>query len=146
MKKTNKCRKSGSLKNCQICKKSFVDRTFNQNKKFCCIHCRNMSHKEKKKQVLKDWRNKNYEKYKAQWTRNNRKNKERHKLRRKRIIEQLGGRCVICGFDTKVHLHHKIQRCQGGGDKLENLVLLCPNHHEMLHRGMISPKSLILLI
>ncbi len=123
---------------CMICKLFFIDTTYNHNKKFCSISCRNKSHREYVKQALKDWRNKNYEKFKAQWTRSNNKNKERHKLRRKRLVEELGGKCVICGFDKNLHLHHKIPLSEGGTNKPENLVPLCPNHHVAIHRSDIK--------
>ena len=40
-------------------------------------------------------------------------------------------RCVICGFDKVVDLHHLDQDKTNNYEK--NLIGLCPNHHKMLH-------------
>jgi predicted nucleic acid-binding Zn ribbon protein len=51
-------------------------------------------------------------------------------------------RCRICGFDTMVEVHHIIPRRHKGPDTLDNLITLCPNHHTMADRGMISVEEL----
>ncbi len=38
--------------------------------------------------------------------------------------------------ETSIHVHHIIERCQGGGDGLNNLVMLHPNCHRQ-----VSTKS-----
>jgi 5-methylcytosine-specific restriction endonuclease McrA len=55
-------------------------------------------------------------------------------------------RCRICGFDTLVEVHHIIPRRQGGPDMLDNLITLCPNHHTMADRGLISVEELRALL
>lgn len=50
-------------------------------------------------------------------------------------------KCVICGFSTVTHLHHIIPVSEGGLSKNDNLVYLCPNHHEIVHKGLISKKE-----
>ncbi|MCK5355482.1 MAG: group II intron reverse transcriptase/maturase, partial [Methyloprofundus sp.] len=59
----------------------------------------------------------------------------RSKLRR--IWRQQKGLCPMCrqGFkgETSIHVHHIIERCQGGGDGLNNLVMLHPNCHRQVH-------------
>ena len=45
----------------------------------------------------------------------------------KRITQQ----CVICGFDKFVALHHLDYNRKN--NSVDNLVGLCPNHHQMLH-------------
>lgn len=46
-------------------------------------------------------------------------------------------RCVICNQlitkETGWHIHHIVERVNGGSDKLSNLVLLHPNCHRQLH-------------
>ncbi len=46
-------------------------------------------------------------------------------------------RCPCCKQfitqDTGWNIHHVVERCKGGSDKLDNLVLLHPNCHRMLH-------------
>jgi len=39
--------------------------------------------------------------------------------------------CVICGFDKIVVVHHMNE--DHSDNRPENLVPLCPNHHEMFH-------------
>lgn len=43
--------------------------------------------------------------------------------------------CVICGFEFS-DVHHR--RGKAAGDGPDNLVSLCPNHHRMLHMGLLS--------
>ncbi|MGE0634116.1 MAG: HNH endonuclease signature motif containing protein [Pseudobdellovibrionaceae bacterium] len=38
-----------------------------------------------------------------------------------------------CSQRRHLDIHHIIQASQGGGDKLENLTLLCSGHHKMIH-------------
>lgn len=40
-------------------------------------------------------------------------------------------KCVICGFDKIVAIHHIDENKQNNDPK--NLIPLCPNHHEMVH-------------
>jgi len=53
-----------------------------------------------------------------------------------------GGKCVICGFSHVVTVHHIIPKRSGGGSKLTNLVTLCPNHHYMVHAGILKTDEL----
>ena len=50
------------------------------------------------------------------------------------------GYCPVCGQgfkgDTAIHAHHLIERCKGGSDNLDNLVLLHPNCHRQVHHLM----------
>lgn len=55
----------------------------------------------------------------------------------KRIYE---GKCQICGsvpyngeYGNITEAHHIKWLCRGGSDTLDNLVLLCPNHHAAMH-------------
>lgn len=45
--------------------------------------------------------------------------------------KKLTEKCVVCGFDKIVALHHLDQNKKN--NSRENLVGLCPNHHAMLH-------------
>jgi len=40
-------------------------------------------------------------------------------------------KCVVCGFDKIVTVHHIDENKKN--NKPENLIPLCPNHHEMIH-------------
>jgi predicted restriction endonuclease len=57
-----------------------------------------------------------------------------------------GACCRICGFATLVEVHHIIPRRQRGPDTLDNLITLCPNHHTMADRGLISVEELRALL
>jgi len=58
-----------------------------------------------------------------------------------KLIELYLGRCQVCLFDSRgvysvdtAEAHHIIYRSRGGLDEIENLVLVCPNHHTLIHR------------
>lgn len=51
-------------------------------------------------------------------------------------------RCVICGFDVVVNVHHITPRSEGGTDDVSNLITLCPNHHAMADQNIISVEHL----
>ena len=64
--------------------------------------------------------------------------------RNRQLVAELNefylGRCQMCGFDSptvynaeSAEGHHIIYRSRGGPDVMENLVLLCPNHHTVIH-------------
>ena len=50
------------------------------------------------------------------------------------------GRCPVCHQDIEDdwHIHHIIERSQGGGDNDENLVLLHPDCHRQVHSQKIT--------
>ena len=61
------------------------------------------------------------------------------------LVEQLrdlyAGECQICGWAPRrnygtelCEAHHVRWLSRGGDDSLENLVLICPNHHPAIHR------------
>jgi len=52
-------------------------------------------------------------------------------------------RCIICGWDVIVEVHHIAAKSEGGTNDPINLAVLCPNHHRMAQRGMI-PKDVLL--
>lgn len=67
-------------------------------------------------------------------------------LRNRQFVEELqmlyAGRCQICQWDplsiygfNLCHAHHIQWLSRGGADGLENMMLVCPNHHGAIHRG-----------
>lgn len=54
---------------------------------------------------------------------------------RQTLISERGQKCNRCPFDFAeiLHVHHVIERCNGGTDDHDNLELLCPNCHTMHH-------------
>lgn len=53
-----------------------------------------------------------------------------------------GYRCLICGFDLATDIHHITPRHLDGTDEYSNLVTLCPNHHKLADKGIISVEHL----
>jgi 5-methylcytosine-specific restriction protein A len=64
--------------------------------------------------------------------------------RNRRLAEDLRaryrGRCQLCAFDPEVlygrgicEAHHIVYLSRGGDDAIENMLLVCPNHHEAIH-------------
>src|SRR5207244_29369 len=69
---------------------------------------------------------------------------QRSYSRNRAFVEQLHrlykGRCQLCGFDPELLYgvrafcgHHIVYLSRGGTDEIENLMLVCPNHHEAIH-------------
>ncbi len=58
-------------------------------------------------------------------------------------FSRFGKRCMVCGFDVIVAVHHIQLRSNGGTNDLTNLIVLCPNHHAMAHAHLISIDELI---
>ncbi|GIV98814.1 HNH endonuclease [Roseiflexus sp.] len=54
---------------------------------------------------------------------------------KQQIFELYGSRCYACGFSihTILRVHHRIPVSLGGTDEIENLVLVCPNCHTLIH-------------
>jgi hypothetical protein len=60
--------------------------------------------------------------------------------RLRRALEYRHPTCAVpgCGATRGLHAHH-IQHWENGGPtELHNLVLLCPHHHRLHHRGVIT--------
>jgi hypothetical protein len=66
-------------------------------------------------------------------------------IRNKGFVRELqklyGGKCQICLWNPKgvygeslCHAHHVHWLSRGGEDCLENMILICPNHHSAVHR------------
>src|SRR5262249_17372681 len=60
-------------------------------------------------------------------------------------LEQ-AGKCLVCGqplaLDAGWHAHHLLWRSHGGGDDVDNLVLLHPNCHRQVHsEGLVVNKA-----
>jgi 5-methylcytosine-specific restriction protein A len=58
------------------------------------------------------------------------------------LRELYDDRCQLCGWSARgpyrtevCEAHHLHWLSRGGDDALENLVLLCPNHHRVVHRN-----------
>jgi predicted HNH restriction endonuclease len=58
-----------------------------------------------------------------------------------RLQEIYSGRCQICQWNPKNHYgtelchgHHIQWLSRGGADEIQNMVLVCPNHHAAIHK------------
>ena len=51
---------------------------------------------------------------------------------REEVMARDGG-CRFCGTRTRLHVHHIIYRSQGGQHTPENLIVLCNQHHDLVH-------------
>jgi len=60
--------------------------------------------------------------------------------RLRRALEHRDRACVVpgCGATRGLHAHHIAHWEDGGPTELSNLVLLCPHHHRLHHRGIIT--------
>ena len=52
---------------------------------------------------------------------------------RKAVYRRDDYRCVLCGDNRAIHVHHVRHRSQGGQSILANLVCLCPACHAIAH-------------
>ena len=52
------------------------------------------------------------------------------------------GRCALCAERLSLEAHHILPVRLGGLTTFENLVLLCPNHHELADSGALPPSLL----
>ncbi len=53
---------------------------------------------------------------------------------RRRVFQRDGWRCQLCGSMSGVEVHHTEYRSQGGSDCEENLITLCSECHNLVHR------------
>ena len=55
-----------------------------------------------------------------------------------KILERDGWKCQACGLRQRLHIHHIVFRSHGGEDTLENLIALCSDCHDAVHRGELE--------
>lgn len=49
--------------------------------------------------------------------------------------KEINDYCYFCDFnELKPHKHHIIRKSDGGKNTSSNLLSLCPNHHELIHK------------
>jgi len=61
---------------------------------------------------------------------------------RQKFVDLYQGKCAICGFEDIIEVHHIIPLRQGGSNTPQNTIVLCPNHHTMLHLGLLKIKDI----
>lgn len=64
----------------------------------------------------------------------------RNRQRVQQLQELYAGKCQVCQWDPRnqygeslCHGHHIRWLSRGGEDSIENMVLICPNHHSAIH-------------
>lgn len=56
---------------------------------------------------------------------------------------RFGDKCMICGWEEATcDAHHIIPVKLGGKNKIENMVVLCPNHHRLANLDIITQEKL----
>lgn len=88
---------------------------------------------------------------------NDKRVNRRHSLGRKRVastkygtrsfrvkfIEHRGTCCELCDYNVTEMLviHHIVERSKGGSDDYDNLLLVCSNCHQEIHKGYRTPDG-----
>ncbi len=60
------------------------------------------------------------------------------------LVNAVWYRCEnpYCKFTSFLSVHHIVEEKAGGGNKLDNLIVLCPYCHDLAHRGEIPEKEM----
>lgn len=61
---------------------------------------------------------------------------------RKKVDSSSGLKCAWCGVNL-MERHHIKHYAKGGSNNAENLILLCPNCHTLVHKGIIIENELL---
>lgn len=104
------------IKICPVCSKEFTGTI----KKTCSRSCANK------------------QRYGIKYNGKNDNNKYiKGKILKEKLALINNGVCDKCKNDNYniLQVHHKIEKCNGGTDELDNLILLCPNCHMTEHHG-----------
>lgn len=59
------------------------------------------------------------------------------------LYKKLTQKCLICGFDKVIDLHHLDNNHSNNSEK--NLIGICPNHHKMLHHRAFRKEMFAIL-
>jgi 5-methylcytosine-specific restriction endonuclease McrA len=102
------CEECGSVRN--VFNRKYADGKFHQ----LCWYCRRDKAKEREVKQAAAYR------------------------KRKRIMQERGKTCELCGEKTEeLDLHHVVRVVDGGSNGDENLLLLCEACHKKQHRGYV---------
>lgn len=61
----------------------------------------------------------------------------------KALRRRLAKKCSFCGTKRALTLHHLVRREWGGATEPENLLCLCRDCHDRVHRGELNDRELI---
>lgn len=154
--KTKPMEKKERFKECEICGKKFTPN--NNKQKYCSEGCRRLAdyHKNYEHRKPRIQRSNAMKKYKVVslatfgykcvvcgWNELEKAKEylnenEMFEFAEKLAYEVENGIVGTCGLE----IHHIIPVSEGGDDKLENLIPLCPNCHRLAHKKIISEEIL----
>jgi len=61
--------------------------------------------------------------------------------RRKKAIKEMDmNRCSMCNWNGPCDAHRLLMGCNGGKYVKGNVIIVCPNCHRLIHRGLIKIK------
>jgi len=125
---------------CAICGKLFSFYPSVQIGKYCSLQCK---HEGQRRLLLKRYEGK--QKF-ATGENYSSTNSFRASVARHFRVVHLD-KCAICGWDqTPNDICHIISSKEGGKDVLDNVVILCPNHHRMYDLGLMQREYIISLV
>lgn len=62
-----------------------------------------------------------------------------------KILKRANKGCSICGWnESTCDIHHIIERKNGGTDNIDNLIIVCPNCHRIIHTTKKYSKQFLL--
>lgn len=123
---------------CKTCNDTFkVKANKYYKRKFCSLACAGIGKRDKQANTGKTRPGRSNPNY---------KHGESCSAWRNLAIGTYGHRCLICNFDIIVQVHHIVPRSKGGNSQVDNLIVLCPNHHGMAHKNLVTTEYLLSLI
>lgn len=121
---------------CRQCGKEFRAKAY-RTRKYCSRVCMGLNRRGKR------WANQPAEKPQIRGEGNpNYRDGLNRVTARKNALKAYGEACVICRFNAVVQVHHIVAHAEGGKNSIDNLIVLCPNHHAMADRNLITPDEL----
>ena len=62
-----------------------------------------------------------------------------------KILHRANKGCAICGWnESTCDIHHIVERKNGGSDNTDNLIIVCPNCHRIIHTTTKYSKQFLL--
>lgn len=105
---------------CKHCGKEYI--AYHKHSKYCSVSCKQKNYRLKSKSKSHNNMKKLY-----------------------KIFQDIP--CEICGWsETTRDLHHIVEVSEGGTNEISNIISVCPNHHRMIHKNLISKDELFKLI
>ena len=125
----------GNAKYCSIsCGKQ--NKTYVRNINSTCVYCSNdfIAHSFDAKYCSKTCKSKNYRKLQV--------TKEHGTKHLQRVLGHLPCEIPECGWKEATRdIHHLVAVTNGGKNTLDNVIVVCPNHHRMFHHNLISKET-----